>query len=264
MKMRAILLALLLPALAMPAGTVRMTTWDLSDNVQPGLAQEAAQPLKKLNPDIILLQHVADWTTCQRIADAMGPHVYHVITCSSSYNSHGRRISQEAAILAKTRAYMSWSEPWEAGGESPAAPGGFCFAALRIAGKNLGVFSIQPGDGAAELQARQLCQKIASLQNWKVNRLQAYAIAGNSAAATQDFGLKQINFTASVGPLGLWMRDAVLASPPLVTRVDHFTHEAVSYEIDLSPPPRVLPAPPPVQKAACGGSASASSPGGQE
>jgi len=76
------------------AQTVRCTTWNLewfpngSAKETPAAQQEqrikqAADVLRPIDPDIILLQEVRDYDVCARLGDAIAPGVYHVAICSA-------------------------------------------------------------------------------------------------------------------------------------------------------------------------------------
>jgi hypothetical protein len=74
--------------------TIRITTWNLewfpsgSAKEAPAEQQnqrikEAADVLRAINPDIILLQEVRDYNACARLAEAIAPGIYHVAICSA-------------------------------------------------------------------------------------------------------------------------------------------------------------------------------------
>ena len=161
----------------------------LSNKFQQSLIQDAAQSLKKLHPDVIVLQQVADWQTCHRLAQALQPENYQVAICSS-FRDPRTNPQAAGAATSKAKAYLSWSEPWRNSGELPAAPGGFAFAAIKLDGKNVGIFSVQFSDGVSDAQ---LVEQIASVQNWKANRLQAFVAAGDFSGKTLS-RLEQIGF----------------------------------------------------------------------
>src|ERR1700722_14997986 len=113
-------LTLLLAAAPSRAALIRVTTWDLqpgavaSTNGGPGksqqsLVQDAAESLKKLNPDVILLQEVLGWETCRQLAQALQPESYEVSICSSFRDSHAKLLNRQVAVLSKTKAYLAWS-----------------------------------------------------------------------------------------------------------------------------------------------------------
>jgi hypothetical protein len=240
-------------AIWLPAAPVRVTTWDFGNGVSN--IAEAADALKKLGPDVILLQHVANWQTCHQLAQALQPAAYQVVTCSGWHDASGKNAGRQVAILSRTKAYLSWSEPWKNSDTVPAAPGGFAFAAFRLGGKNIGVFSLQLGDGAPsgiedivnaaspqalDEAAGQLSREISSLQNWKVNRLQAEMVAGNFDAANEKAfsRLEQIGFenvfAGSDTPNALFSRGAGLVTSPLVSPAVHFEHPYVTCELDVA------------------------------
>ena len=76
------------------AQTVRCTTWNLewfpngsaheaSAEQQNQRIKEAADVLRPINPDIILLQEVRDYDACARLGEAIAPGIYHVAICSA-------------------------------------------------------------------------------------------------------------------------------------------------------------------------------------
>ena len=75
------------------AQTVRCTTWNLewfpngsaheaSAAQQDQRIKEAADVLRAINPDIVLLQEVRDYDACSRLGEATTPGIYHVAICS--------------------------------------------------------------------------------------------------------------------------------------------------------------------------------------
>jgi endonuclease/exonuclease/phosphatase family metal-dependent hydrolase len=266
MRIQLIILALLLPAASMRAAPVRVTAWDLhasvgagtnvgSNEFQQRLVHEAAESLKKLRPDIIVLQQIADWGTCRQLAQALRPEVYQVATCSSFRDPRAKLSGGQVAILAKNRAYLSWSEPWRSSDTSAPAPGGFAFAAIRVGDKNVGVFSVHLGAGlqpAREESTRQLIRQIDSLQNWKTNRLQAFIVVGDCDATAGDLcsGLEQVGFeNAFAGVLAgnvrqpaampgfIFTRQAAVVGLPQIAGIPLAEHCAATCEMDLAAPP---------------------------
>jgi hypothetical protein len=167
---------------------------------QPRIRQAAAA-LKKLNPDVILLQAVRDWQMCDQLAQALKPAEYNVLICSSFQDPRtGTARRQQVAILAKRKAYFSWSEAWRAKGKA-ALPGGLAFAALQFGKQRIGFFSVQaatpaaraadPGQGAANLRTQaalvaQLLEQVGSVTNWVANRAQVLLVGGTFDPGTQD------------------------------------------------------------------------------
>lgn len=206
-------LALLLLGRGVQSAPVRVTTWNLqpsaiagtngfSTQYQQNLIQEAADTLRKLNPDVILLQQVMDLQSCEELAGALKPETYNVTICSSFRNARNGGLNcGQVAILSKVKPYVIWSDAWQTSAQNPAAPGGVAFAAFRLDGTNVGFFSVQLGDGSApdfdrdsaaprqharEESARQIVQLINSLRNWPTNRLQSLVVAGDFDTTTDD------------------------------------------------------------------------------
>jgi len=258
-------LALLLPPAQSYADPIRVTTWDLqpgpaagtnvlSHEFQQNLATQAAEALRKLRPDVILLQQVAGWETCLQIAQALKPETYHIAICSSFRDPLNKISGGQVAILSKAKSYLAWSEPWRIGGPSQGEQGGFAFAAIQLGGKNIGFFSIQLSDGGIGLRkardesASQLLKQIDALHNWSVNRLQAIIVAGHFGETPGDLRLEQIGFdNAFAGAATLdsiLTRDAGRVDSPRMTQIALCEHEAVTCEMDLTAP-KALPARPP-------------------
>src|SRR5438067_13202856 len=74
--------------------SVRCTTWNLewfpngsahdaSPEEQNHRITDAANVLKRLHPDILLLQEVRDYDACTRLGDAIERDAYHVEICSA-------------------------------------------------------------------------------------------------------------------------------------------------------------------------------------
>lgn len=266
MRIPLVILALLLAAAALPAAPLRITAWDLqasagagtnagSIGFQPRLIHDAAESLKKLRPDIIVLQQVADWGTCRQLAQALRPEIYQVATCSSFRASRAKLPGGQVAILTRDRACISWSEPWQGSNASPSVPGGFAFAAIRVGDKNVGVFSVHlsavlPPD--REESTRQLIRQIDSLQNWQTNRLQALIVAGDGDATAGNLrsGLERMGFEnvfagslpgdvrqPAAMPGFIFTRQAAVVGLPQIVGTPLAEYCAATCEMDLAAPP---------------------------
>jgi endonuclease/exonuclease/phosphatase family metal-dependent hydrolase len=167
-----VILAVALQALAAPvwAAPIRVTTWNLewfpngSKKELPPAEQAkriatAADVLRPLNPDIVLLQEVRDYDVCARLGDAIAPHTYQVAICSAFREPFAPGLGkQQVAILAKEPAQAAWSETWKSmNGVDP--PRGFAFAWFKIRGTDVGIYAlhlksnlIMKSDKAAEAQ----------------------------------------------------------------------------------------------------------------
>ena len=181
--------ALCLPTGECLADTLRVTTWNLQ-TMNAGLENagapnqlrlpEAAAVLKKLAPDVILLQQVRDWQTCEQLAQALKPADYKVLVCSAFPEAHtSGGAARQVALLARQRAYFSWSQPWKAD-SAAATPGGIAFAAINVHGQRLGFFSVE-SNGEPQ-STGQLLAQVASVRDWVTNRLQVFVVAGTFGA----------------------------------------------------------------------------------
>lgn len=143
----AVLVLFVLGAECHAADVVRITTWNLewfpNGSAKDASAEEqdrriiaAADVLRKLNPDILLLQEVRDYEACSRLAEAIQPGAYQIAICSAFKG--GR---QQEAILAKIPAQAAWTEPWKSM-EGVDPPRGFAFAWFKIGNFDVGVYSI--------------------------------------------------------------------------------------------------------------------------
>jgi endonuclease/exonuclease/phosphatase family metal-dependent hydrolase len=148
-----VLAALVLIAPSLSAGTVRVTTWNLEwfpngkPKELPAAEQDkriaaAADVLRPLHSDIILLQEVRDYDVCARLGEMIQPGAYHVAICSAFREPFTPGIGkQQVAILAKEPAQAAWSESWKhVNGVDP--PRGFAFAWFKIGGADVAVYSV--------------------------------------------------------------------------------------------------------------------------
>src|ERR1043165_4190509 len=107
-----ILCTLLVCTESFAADAIRVTTWNLewfpsgkmtkaAPEVEQQRIAEAASVIEVLNPDVLLLQEVRDWDTCEQLAAAVKSLKYHVIVCSAFEEHNGISTWQQQAILAK-------------------------------------------------------------------------------------------------------------------------------------------------------------------
>jgi Endonuclease/Exonuclease/phosphatase family. len=96
----------------------------------------AADVLKKLDPDILLLQEMRDYDACVRLGEAIHPGAYQVAICSAFKGA-----KQQEAIVAKIPAQAAWSEAWKSM-EGIDPPRGFAFAWFKIGNAEIGVYSL--------------------------------------------------------------------------------------------------------------------------
>ena len=132
---------------------VHITTWNLewfpngsahdaTSEVQAQRIASAADVLRPIDPDIILLQEVRDYDACARLGEAIAPGMYQVAICSAFKEPFQRGLGkQQVAILSKYQAQAAWAEPWKSmNGVDP--PRGFAFAWFKIGSEEIGVYSV--------------------------------------------------------------------------------------------------------------------------
>jgi hypothetical protein len=133
--------------------TIRITTWNLewfpngsahdaTPEVQAQRVAAAADVLRPIDPDIVLLQEVRDYKACARLGEAIAPGTYHVAICSAFKEPFQSVLGkQQVAILFKYQAQAAWAERWKSmSGVDP--PRGFAFAWFRIGNNDIGVYSV--------------------------------------------------------------------------------------------------------------------------
>ncbi len=132
---------------------VRVTTWNLewfpngsahdaTPEVQAQRIAAAADVLRPINADIILLQEVRDYDACARLGEAIAPGIYHVAICSAFKEPFQSELGkQQVAILSKYQAQAAWAERWKSmSGVDP--PRGLAFARFKIGSEEIGVYSV--------------------------------------------------------------------------------------------------------------------------
>ena len=198
------------------AANIRLTTWNLDwfPNGKPQEAppaeqqrriQAAADVLRNLDPDIILLQEIRDYDTCTRLSEAIKPHTYQVAICSAFKEPFQPGFGkQQVAILAKEPAQAAWAERWKSM-EGVDPPRGFAFAWFKIKGADFGVYSvhlksnlIMHGDKAVEttknvrkreVAAHQILNHLSSVVAKAMPNIQSEVVAG-------DFNTNPVEFPA--------------------------------------------------------------------
>jgi len=134
-------------ALGQSSTKVRVTTWNLewfpngspheaSPDKQAERIAVAADVLRKLDPDILLLQEMRDYDACVRLGEAIHPGAYQIAICSAFKGA-----KQQEAIIAKIPAQAAWSEAWKSM-EGIDPPRGFAFAWFKIGNADIGVYSL--------------------------------------------------------------------------------------------------------------------------
>lgn len=184
---------------------IKVTTWNMEwfPSGSPNLAsleveakriQDAADVLRKINPDVILLQEIRDLETCEKLANALKPEVYSVAVCSRFKDGFGSAIGwQQVAILSKKPALAAWSENWKTVGKVD-PPRGFSFAAIRYGTNDIGFYSVHLKSNLTrgnaelgnqlnilkrELAAEQILRHSKEVEAVLTNALEAVVIAGD-------------------------------------------------------------------------------------
>jgi endonuclease/exonuclease/phosphatase family metal-dependent hydrolase len=165
--------------------------------------REAAEVLRGLDPDIILLQEIRDYDTCTKLAETIRPHTYQVAICSAFKEPfHSGLGRQQVAILAKRPAQAAWAEKWKSM-EGIDPPRGFAFAWFRLDGADFGVYSVHlksnliiHGDKDVEatknmkkreVAAHQLVNHMRSVIATAIPRIQSEVVAGDFNTNAEEF-----------------------------------------------------------------------------
>jgi endonuclease/exonuclease/phosphatase family metal-dependent hydrolase len=251
-----LVLALIILGASCFAETVRVTTWNLEPMPAAGTNDtripDAAAALKKLNPDVILLQEVRGWRMCEQLAQALKPAEYSVCICSSFREARtGSLSNQQVAILSRGRAYFSWSEAWRPQREAT-LPGGVAFAALQLGKQRVGFYSVR----ARTASIGQLLEQVGSVRGWVTNQVQVFVVAGTLDVGAQDdsvrlleqagFGdafletpaAERVTVAGNPGQAGatadyIFTQPAGCATKPHILPATVFRHYPVTYDVEL-------------------------------
>jgi hypothetical protein len=104
-------------ALGQSPAKIRITTWNLewfpngspretTPEIQAQRIEAAADVLKKLDPDILLLQEMRDYDACVRLGEAIHPDAYQIAICSAFKGTSRKRsavslLLERAAVIAR-------------------------------------------------------------------------------------------------------------------------------------------------------------------
>lgn len=148
MRILAILLFLLLGAQAQPPATLRVVSWNLQwfPGGRTGASKEqqdkhitaVREEIRKLRPDILLLQEVGSAEALQETLKPLGPEWRVAIV--SRFNQGGFLSGQQLAIAARMPADTAWAEPWTNSWAQP--PRGYAYASFLIGTKRLAVYCL--------------------------------------------------------------------------------------------------------------------------
>jgi hypothetical protein len=202
------------------AEIIRVVRWDLrtaplsipsKSLSEADRIQFAADALKALKPDVILLQHVRDWDMSSRLTRGLQPAEYRVLVCSAFPEAKSAPAGeQQVAILSRRKAYFTWSEAWQTPNGSK-IPGGLAFAAIEAGRQRLGIFSVQiegrletalsgsrnSNDGIlANACLQQWQNTLDSYKKWEANRLEAIVVSGTLTSGSEP-GMNALNKLAN-------------------------------------------------------------------
>jgi hypothetical protein len=200
---------------------IRVLSCDLAaagaNVVSPGLKAL----LDKADPDVVFLQHVADWEACDQICK-LRPGL-RVLTCSSFSNGRG-----EVAILGRDKAMLSWSD-------AIAKDNGFAFAVIQAGARKLGVFSVQTTD-ASNASADRMVSEVKRLQQFANNRPESFLIAGAPLANTPlaENGFETIAVDSAKKGAQLWTLNAGFICRPRALDIAGVTGAALVTDIDTA------------------------------
>ncbi len=145
----AIIAALLISGLAIAneAVPLRIVTWNLqwfpggktaTKESQDKHIAVVREEIRKLNPDIIILQEVGSASALDETLTPLDPKWQTSII--SAFKQGGFISGQQIAIASKFPAQSAWAEPWERGWTD--APRGYAYALFTINGKKLAVYGL--------------------------------------------------------------------------------------------------------------------------
>lgn len=136
------------PLMAESAQTLRVVTWNLqwfpggkigaSKEEQTRHIEVVRDQIRKLNPDILLLQEVASLAALEETLQPLGKEWK--VAVVSRFMQGNFLSGQQLAIAAKIPADAAWSEPWQRGWAE--APRGYAYASFLVGKKRLGVYCL--------------------------------------------------------------------------------------------------------------------------
>jgi len=237
--MRWLILAFGLAVGSVTAGDLVVTSWNLqwfpsgsprksSVEVEAERIRAAASTLRAIGPDVVALQEVRDFETCERLALEAGE--LKVVVCSRFREFGGTLGWQQVAILAKSDAVSGWSENWATAGAID-VPRGFAFAHLRYGTNDVAVYalhlksnlvrdsnekSVQLNLLKRELAAEQLVRHLRATETKLNERFEVVVVAG-------DFNTNREQFPSelTLGTLESEGFSSGFESVPLAERITH-------------------------------------------
>lgn len=127
---------------------LRVVTWNLkwfpggkigaSKEEQSRHIETVRDELRKLSPDVLLLQEVSSPTVVEELLEPLGKDWK--VAVVSRFKQGNFLSGQQIAIASRLPVSSAWSEPWERGWAG--APRGYAYALIDIKGNKVGVYSL--------------------------------------------------------------------------------------------------------------------------
>ncbi len=183
----------LLAGLPADGQSVRVTTWDMAATSPNGKGanmsvEKAADQLRKISPDVVLLRGVTGWKMCSQLAEALQPEDYRIAVCTAfPAGAESNNAPSQIGILTRNAPYLWWSEPWKTQAQVSHI-GGFTFAAVHVGGHRFGfcIADLPPGPPSMkETSVRQWLDSLGSFRRWTTNRLEGF-VAGTFGPLPND------------------------------------------------------------------------------
>lgn len=191
-------------------------------------ATELKRLLDKADPDIVFLQRVTDWETCDRICK-LRPGL-RVLTCSAFTPEPNSQV----AILARDKAILSWVDEISSGN-------GLAFALIQAGARKVGVFSVQTRDAAAgPASTERVLAEIKKVQQFANNRPESLIIAGASLSKTalSESGFETIASDAQsnskVASAEFWSSNAGFLSRPRSLAIAGISRPVLVTDVDTA------------------------------
>jgi endonuclease/exonuclease/phosphatase family metal-dependent hydrolase len=147
-RILAIFLSLLLVAEAQQPATLRVVSWNLQwfPGGHTGATKEeqekhisaVREEIRKLRPDILLLQEVGSAAALEETLKPLGPEWRVAIV--SRFTQGNFLSGQQLAIAARIPAESAWAEPWANSWAQP--PRGYAYASFLIGTKRLAIYCL--------------------------------------------------------------------------------------------------------------------------
>lgn len=173
------------------AAPVRIVSWNMESmeksadknaSVESRI-NSAAYALRRLKPDVLLLQEVPDWKTAANVASLIDVRFAVRICSAYTGSSTNERSAKQMAVISRFGSSVTWYERWQGAGDTNEL--GYAFALLDIDGSKVGFASLELPDSDAAGQsairlaaAGQFFSKLSEIRSWKDNRPSAFFFGG--------------------------------------------------------------------------------------